>query len=65
MNEREILAIVFEVASHAVPAIWILHAEKRVVALMSGQAVRNFLVAFEAFERRCARSELVAGIALR
>lgn len=64
MNERKILAIVFEVALHAVLAIGILHPEKRVVALMRGQTVRNFLMAFEALERRRAGSELVAGVAL-
>src|ERR1700680_525401 len=65
MNERKILAIVLEVAPHAVSAVGILHPEKRVVALMRGQTVRNFLMAFEAFERRRAGSELVARVALR
>lgn len=64
MDERKILAIVFEVASHAVSAVRILHPQKRVVALMRGQTVRDFLVAFEAFECRRAGSELVAGVAL-
>ena len=64
MNERKIRAIVFEVAPHAVLAIGILHPEKRVVALMRGQTVRNFLVAFEALECRRAGSELVARVAL-
>ncbi len=65
MNERKILAIVFEVAPHAIPAVGVLHPEQGVIALMRGQAVRNFLMAFEAFERRRAGSELVAGVALR
>jgi hypothetical protein len=65
MNERKILAIVFEVAPHAVSAVGILHPEKRVVALMRGQADRNFLMAFEALERGRAGPELVARIALR
>lgn len=64
VNEREILAVVLEVAAHAIPAGGILHAQKRVVALMRGQAVRDFLVAIEALERRGAGAELVAGIAL-
>jgi len=64
MNEREILAVMFEVAADAIPAIGILHSEKGVVALARGQPIRNFLVAFQAFERRRAGSELVAGIAL-
>ena len=53
-----------KVAAHAIPAIGILHPEKRVVALMRAEAVRNFLVAFQALERRRAGSELVAGVAL-
>jgi hypothetical protein len=64
MNERKILAIVLEVAPHTVPAIGILHPEQRVVTLMRGQTVRNFLMAFETFERRRAGSELVTGVAL-
>jgi len=64
VNEGKILAIVFEVAAHAVPAVGILHSEKRVVALMRSQTVRNFLVAFEAFECRRAGSKLVTGVAL-
>lgn len=65
MDERKILAIVLQVAPHAISAIRILHPEERVVALMRGQTVRDFLVAFEAFEGRRAGSELVAGVALR
>jgi hypothetical protein len=65
MNERKILAIVFEVATHAVPAIGICHPQKRVVALMRGEAVRNFFMTFEALECRRAGPELVARIALR
>ena len=64
MNEGKILAVVLEVAPHAVPAAGILHPEERVVALMRGQPVRDFLVAFQAFKSRCAGSELVAGVAL-
>ena len=64
MDERKILAIVLEVAPHAVPAIGILHPEKRVVALMRGQTVGNFLMAFQALERRRAGSELVTRVAL-
>jgi len=64
MNERKILAVVLEVASHAISAIGIFHSEKRVVTLMRGQTVRNFLVAIEALESRRAGSELVASIAL-
>lgn len=64
MNERKILAIVFEVAAHAVPAVGICHSQKCVVSLVRGQAVRNFFMTFEALESWCAGSELVARIAL-
>ena len=63
-NKRKILAIVFEVATDAVPAVGVFHSQARVVALMRGQTIRNFLVAFEAFECRRAGSELMAGVAL-
>jgi hypothetical protein len=65
MNERKILAIVLEVAPHTVPAIGILHPEKRVIALMRGQTVGYFLMAFQALERWRAGSELVTRVALR
>src|SRR3984957_8977020 len=64
MDQRKILTIVFEVAAYAITAVGILHPEKRVVALMRRQAVRNFLVTFEAFERGRAGTELVASVAL-
>ena len=64
MNESKILAVVLEVAPHAIPAIGILHPKKSVVALMRGQSIRNFFMTFEAFERRRAGSELVASVAL-
>jgi len=65
VDQRKILAIVLEVAPHAIPAVRILHPKQSVVALMRGQTVRNFLVAFEALEGWRAGSELVAGVALR
>ena len=52
MDKRKILAIVFEVAAYAIAAVGIRHPEKRVVTLMRRQAAGNFLVTFEAFERR-------------
>lgn len=64
MDKRKIFAIVFQVAAHAVPAVGVLHSEKRVVALMNGQSIGNFLVAFEAFEGRRTGSELMACVAL-
>jgi hypothetical protein len=64
MNEGKILAIMLEVAPDAIAAVGILHTEKGVVALVRGQPIRNFLMAFEAFERWRAGSKLVAAVAL-
>ena len=64
MDERKIYAIVFEVAPHAIVPFWILHPEESVIALMRGQTVSNFLMAFQALKGRRTGSELVAGAAL-
>lgn len=64
VDQRKILAIVFEVAAHAILAIGILHPQLRVIALFCRQAVCDFLVAFQAFEGWRAGAELVAGVAL-
>jgi hypothetical protein len=65
MHQRKILAVMFQVAAHAIAAVGILHAQKGVVSLMSSKSVSNFLVAFQALEGWRAGSELVARIALR
>ena len=65
MNQRKIRAIVLQVAPHAVPPIGILHSQKRVVALMHRQPLRNFLMALQTLERRRAGPKLVARVALR
>jgi len=64
MHQVEIIAIVFQVAAHAILAIGILHSQLRVVAPIRRQAIGNFLVAFQAFECRRAGPELVAVVAL-
>ena len=64
MHESKILAVVFQVAADAIPAVGILHSEQGVVTLMGGQAIRNFLVTFQAFERWRAGPKLMAGVAL-
>ena len=64
MHEAKVLAIVFHVAAHAVPAIGIFHPQQSVVSLMRGQTVRDFLVALKALECWRAGSKLVAGVAL-
>lgn len=60
MNERKIRAIMFEVASHAVPAIGIFHSELGMEALVYRKTLGNFLVAFQALERRRTGAKLVA-----
>lgn len=65
MNEVEALAIMFQVAADAIPAVGVLHPELGVEALIHRKALGNFLMAFEAFESWRAGSELVAGVALR
>ncbi len=65
MNQRKIRPIVLQMAPHAVPPIGILHSQKRVIALMHAQPLRNFLMAFQTLERRRAGPKLVARIALR
>ena len=65
MNQRKILAIVFQMAAHAIPAVRIAHLQLRVVSLLRGQAVRDFLMAFQALEGGSARPELMARAALR
>jgi len=65
VDQREILAVMLEVATDAIPAVGIFHTELGVVPLARRQTVRNFLMAIEALERRRAGSELVATIALR
>lgn len=65
MHQRKILAVVFQMAAHAILAIRIFHPQLRVVALIRGQSFRDFLVAFETFEGWCACPELMARSALR
>ena len=64
MNEREIRAIVLQMAPHAVFAIGILHSEPRVVAVLGIEATGNFFVAVQAFKRGRAGAELMATRAL-
>jgi len=65
VHQCKIGSIVFEVASHAIMAIWIFHSNLSVETEMIGQPLRDFFVAVEALERRRAGAELVAGGALR
>ena len=65
VNESEILAIVLEMAPHAILAVGILHPKLGVKTFIHGETLGNFLMAFEAFESRRAGPELVARVALR
>jgi len=56
---------VFQMAAHAVPPIGILHSQKRVVALMHAQPLRNFLMARQTLKRRRAGPKLMASITSR
>lgn len=65
MNQGKVLAIVLQVAPDAILASWIFHPQLGVIALVRGQAVRDFLVAFQTLERWRACPELMARPALR
>lgn len=49
MNEREIRAIVLQMAAHAVFPVRVLHAEPGMVAVLGVQAPRKLRAAVEAF----------------
>lgn len=65
MNQAEIFAVVVEVTAHAISSIRVTHLQLRVVAVLSGEPLRDFLMAIETFESRRAGSKLVAAGALR
>ena len=65
VDDIEIFAVMFEVASNAVLAGGILHSELKMVAVFCGERLGNFFVAIETLEGGSAGAELVAGIALR
>lgn len=65
MNQIEIFAVVLQVAPHAVFPVGILHSEPRVIAVVVGQALRDFFVAVQALKRWRARTKLMATCALR
>ena len=65
MNQRKILAIVFEVTPHAIPAVGIFHPNLRVESPMTCQPLRDLFMAVETFKCWCTCPELVAGRALR
>ena len=64
-DELEGFAIMFQMAAHAVLAIWIAHFEFKVITVPGRKILRNFLVATDALESRRAGSERMTGSALR
>lgn len=65
VDEREIQAIMFEVASDAIFPVRITHAEARVVPMIRRQPLRDLFVTVEALECRRAGPELMTTRALR
>ena len=65
VNQIEIFAVMLEMAVNAIPPVGIWQLESRVVSVLGIEALRNLLVAIEAFECRRARAELMAAGALR
>jgi len=63
-DQVEFLAIVFQVAAYAVAPVRVLHLHLVVVAVLVVQCFGDFFVAVDALKGRCARAELVAGVAL-
>ena len=63
-NKIEVLAVVLEVATHAILAGGILHLHAKVVAMLGSEGFGNLFVTIEAFESGSAGAKDVAGIAL-
>jgi hypothetical protein len=57
VNQIEVLAVMLQVATDAILAIWILHLQAEVIAVAVGKRFGDFLVAIETFESRSARPE--------
>jgi len=64
VNQREILAVVVQMAANALFAVGILHLEPRMVSAVFRKQTRDFFMTFQTFERRCAGTELMAAGAL-
>lgn len=62
--QAEILAVVVQMAVHAIPPVRVLHLHLRVVAVLVFQRLGDLFVAIQAFKRRRAGAELMAAIAL-
>jgi hypothetical protein len=57
VNQVEVLAVMLQVTTDAILAIWILHLQTEVIAVPVVERLGDFLVAIETFESRGARSE--------
>ena len=65
MDEREICTVVLQMTPHAIFSIRVAHFQASVIAVIGGEVLRHFLVAFEALERWRLGAELMAARALR
>src|SRR5580704_11083272 len=65
VNQVEALAVMFQVAPYAIPAIRIPHLHPEVITAFVGESPSHFLMAIETFKGRSARAEDVARVALR
>lgn len=65
VDQVKLLAVVFQVAAHAIFAIRIVHLHVGVVTVLVGKSLGDFLVAIQTFVCGGAGSELVATVALR
>ena len=65
MDEREICTVVLQMTPHAVLSNRVAHFQASVIAVIGGEVLRHFLVAFEALERWRLGAELMAARALR
>jgi hypothetical protein len=65
VNQMEVLAIVLQVAAHAIPAIRIGYLQPAVVTVVIGEIFGDFLVTVGALKRGSAGAKLMTTRALR
>jgi len=65
MDEREVLAVMVQVAANAVFAVGISHLQLKVITVLGGKPPGDFLVAIETLESGSAGAKYVAVRALR
>ena len=64
VDEIEIGPVVFQVAAHAIFALWVLHLETCVIPVFFRERFSNFLVAIETFKCGSFSAKLMAARAL-